>query len=192
MRVAVHVGAAAVVEICYRLDGLPLAIELAAARSRIFTPQALLARLAGANHRLAFLTGGARDLPLRQQTLRNAIAWSYDLLDVCEQTLFARLGVFAGGWTLAAAEAVAADRPLVEIVSAGLSANDLREANDMPELVEWARQAPPLQLALATEEISELLESLISKSLVRQTESADAPRFVMLETIHEYALYGVW
>jgi predicted ATPase len=90
-------SAPAIAEICYRLDGLPLAIELAAARSRIFTPQALLARLA-AKHRLSLLTGGARDLPMRQQTLRDAIAWSYDLLDVREQALFARLGCLRARW----------------------------------------------------------------------------------------------
>ena len=90
-------------EICRRLDGLPLAIELAAARLRLLTPQALLTRL---DHRLRLLKSGSGNLPERQKTLRNAIAWSHDLLDPGEQALFRRLSVFAGGWSLDAAEAV--------------------------------------------------------------------------------------
>jgi tetratricopeptide (TPR) repeat protein len=110
-----NTSAPAVAEICYRLDGLPLAIELAAARCRLFSPQALLGRL---GQRLNLLTGGARDLPARQQTLQNTIAWSYDLLTEAEQALFRRLGVFVGGWTIEAAEAVcdAADDFRLEVV----------------------------------------------------------------------------
>ncbi|MCU0495379.1 MAG: tetratricopeptide repeat protein, partial [Chloroflexaceae bacterium] len=96
-------NAAAVATICTRLDGLPLAMELAAARTRMLSPQALLQRL---DSRLATLTGGARDMPARQQTLRAAIDWSFQLLAADEQRLFARLGVFVGGWTLEAADAV--------------------------------------------------------------------------------------
>jgi predicted ATPase/DNA-binding transcriptional regulator YiaG len=98
-------NAPAVANICLRMDGLPLAIELAAARIRMLTPVALLARL---EHRLSLLVGGGRDLPLRQQALRNTIAWSYDLLTSEEQCLFRCLSVFAGGCTLEAAEAVGA------------------------------------------------------------------------------------
>jgi len=96
-------NAPAVAEICARLDGLPLAIELAAARSTLLTPQALARRL---DHRLTLLTGGARDRPARHQTLRVAIDWSYDLLEGEEQALFRRLGVFVGSWTVEATEVV--------------------------------------------------------------------------------------
>ena len=96
-------NATAIAAICQQLDGLPLAIELAAGRSKLFTPQALLSRL---RNRLKLLVGGAQDLPLRQQTLRGTIAWSYDLLGQDEKTLFRRLAVFVGGCTLEAAEAV--------------------------------------------------------------------------------------
>jgi predicted ATPase/DNA-binding CsgD family transcriptional regulator len=98
-------NAHAVAAICTRVDGLPLAIELAAARSKLLPPAALLARL---EHRLAVLTGGAQNLPARQQTLRNTIEWSYQLLDTAEQRLFRRLSVFVGGCTLEAIESVCA------------------------------------------------------------------------------------
>ena len=92
-----------IAEICLQLDGLPLALELAAARIKLLSPQALLARL---SHRLQVLTGGVQDAPVRQQTLRNTLAWSYDLLTAREQRLFRWLSVFVGGCTLEAAEAV--------------------------------------------------------------------------------------
>jgi predicted ATPase len=96
-------NAPAVIELCQRLDGLPLAIELAAARAKLLPPQAMLARL---GDRLGLLTGGARDLPDRQRTLRATLDWSYDLLSAAERSLFARLAVFKGGWILEAAGAV--------------------------------------------------------------------------------------
>src|SRR5262249_9229124 len=105
-------NAAAVVQVCQELDGLPLAIELAAARLKLLSLQDLATRL---SHRLQPLTRGSLDLPARQQTLRAAIGWSYDILTAEEQTLFARMAVFAGGGTLDACEAVCtavADPPL--------------------------------------------------------------------------------
>jgi predicted ATPase/Flp pilus assembly protein TadD len=112
-------NAAAVADICVRLDGLPLAIELAAARIKLLNPQAMRARL---DKRLPLLTGGARNLPQRQQTLRNAIAWSYDLLHDEDRSLFRALSVFVGGWTFEAAESLvkASNAPALDVFD-GLS-----------------------------------------------------------------------
>ena len=96
-------NAGVISEICLRLDGLPLAIELAAARVRLLSAEQILEKLRGG---LAVLSGGARDLPARQQTLRNAIAWSYDLLDDSIQAFFRRLSVFVGSWTFESADAI--------------------------------------------------------------------------------------
>ncbi|MEM8532991.1 MAG: tetratricopeptide repeat protein [Chloroflexota bacterium] len=150
-------NAPAVAEICQRLDGLPLAIELAAARIKLFAPAALLSRLSS---RLAFLKGGTRDVPARQQTLRGAIDWSYDLLDASEQTLFAAISVFARGFSLEAAEEVCV----------------LEQQDDAFGTCENAGI------------LLDILASLVDKSLLRQEEGTDGePRFVMLETIREYA-----
>jgi len=110
--VVTNTNAPAVAEICFRLDGLPLAIELAAAFIKMLPPQALLKRL---EQRLPLLAGGARTLPARQQTMRNTIAWSHDFLTQHEQTLFRRLAVFPGGCTIEAAEAVAAGDGTLEV-----------------------------------------------------------------------------
>jgi predicted ATPase/Tfp pilus assembly protein PilF len=140
-------NAPAVAEICARLDGLPLAIELAAARVRMLPPQALLRRL---GNRLKLLKGGPRDLPTRQQTLRGTIDWSYELLTEEEKTLLGRLSVFSGGRTLEAIE---------EICDSGQDIDAL-----------------------------EGVESLLEKSLLRGEEGAGREsRFVMLETVQEYA-----
>jgi predicted ATPase/class 3 adenylate cyclase len=106
-------NAPVIAEICRRLDGLPLAIELAAARVRLLPVETILGRL---ENRLALLTGGARDLPARQRSLRSTIAWSYDLLDDPDRLLFERLGVFRGGWTLDAAEAVCQGDGVVDVL----------------------------------------------------------------------------
>src|SRR5690606_22119336 len=98
----------AIAQICLRLDGLPLALELAAARCKLLTPQALLERLTGVGDHSPFhaLAAGARDAPPRQRTLRDSIEWSTNLLDEGEKRLFARLAVFRGGCSLEAIEAV--------------------------------------------------------------------------------------
>ena len=142
-------NAPAVAEICARLDGLPLAIELAAARIKLLPPSSILARL---TNRLKLLTGGARDLPERQRTLRGAIEWSHTLLDEGEKSLFARMAIFSGGRTLEAIEAVCDAQ------------------GDLPM------------------DAFDGVSSLVDKSLLRQEEGPEGePRFMMLETIHEYA-----
>jgi predicted ATPase/Tfp pilus assembly protein PilF len=156
--------ARAVAEICVRLDGLPLAIELAVARSKVLTPSALLARL---TNRLDLLTGGSRDLATRQQTLRGTIAWSYDLLDANERILFARLGIFVGGASLTAAEAI---------------------VTGMQQRAMGAQVSSQPSLAVLELDLLNGLSSLIDKSLLRQFEAGDSePRFSMLETIRDYA-----
>ncbi len=126
-----------IAEICARLDGLPLAIELAVARLKLLSPQALLARL---EHRLGTLTGGAQDLPTRQQTLRSTLKWSYDLLNEREQRLFRQLSVFVGGCTLEAVEAISAtlgDVTLDEVTSLldKCQLQRIEQAGDEPRLL---------------------------------------------------------
>ena len=121
-------NAQTVAEIAVRLDGLPLAIELAAAHLRLFSPRELLTRL---DHRLPLLTGGARDVPARQRTLRGAVAWSYDLLDEAQQRVFRRMAVFVGGCALDAAEAVCgtsvdSDLDILERIASLVDVNLLR------------------------------------------------------------------
>jgi non-specific serine/threonine protein kinase len=124
-------NARAIADICQRVDGLPLAIELAAARTRLLDPNALLARF---ERRLHFLTEGAQDAPTRQQTLRNTITWSYDLLDAREQAMFRRLAVFVGGFSLEAAQSlcvpavVDSDDAVLDMVESLLAKNLLRRA----------------------------------------------------------------
>jgi predicted ATPase/class 3 adenylate cyclase len=161
-------SAPAVGEICRRLDGLPLALELAAARVRLMPPRALLARL---DRRLPILTDGPRDLPARQRTLRDTIGWSYGLLDDAERGLFRLLGVFVGGCTLDALETVVGD---------GSWLMGVGRSEDPGTSRETAYPAPDTLDALG---------SLVDKSLVRQAEGVDGePRFSQLETIREFAL----
>jgi predicted ATPase/transcriptional regulator with XRE-family HTH domain len=157
----IEANRAIIADICRKLDGLPLAIELAAARVTLFTPGEMLARL---DQRLSLLTGGARDLLARQRTLRATLDWSYDLLTPDEQALFRRLGVFAGGCTLHAAQT------FCEIDALPLTAEDG-------------------------------LAALVAKNLIVRREDGDgASRYVMLETMREFALeklkehgeYDVW
>ena len=133
-------NASAIAEICARLDGLPLAVELAAAHTKLLTPRQLLARL---EKPLNVLTRGGPDLPARQQTLRDTIGWSYDLLTTQEQRVFRRLSVFVGGCTLEAAEAVCADpddvtAPILEVVESLLDKSllqQVKQEDDEPRLL---------------------------------------------------------
>ncbi len=170
-------NAATVTAICRRLDGLPLAIELAAAWIKVLSPEALLARL---ERSLAWLTAGARDLPERQQTLRGAIQWSHDLLDPGEQALFRRLAVFAGGWTLAAAQAVCAHggipeeqvvRTLASLVDKSLVQHH-EEADHEPRLIllETLREYGLEQLTASGE--AEALHRRHADYYVAQAEAA--------------------
>ena len=151
-------NASAVAEICIRLDGLPLAIELAAARLKLFSPQAILARL---ERPFDLLRGGLRDVPSRHWTLRRAIAWSYDLLETREQIMFRRLAVFVGGCTLEAAEAVCMSMDAPPTGAAVPSAVEVLDG--LASLVDKSLLQP-------------------------QEQEYGEPRFRMLDTIREYGL----
>ncbi len=159
-------NARSVAEICARLDGLPLAIELAAARVKILSPQTILAKL---ENRLQLLTGGAKDLPVRQQTMHNAVNWSYELLTEDEKILFRRLSVFAGGFTFEAAEAVVQNSSVP--YSPALAVEDDRK-QDQTEI-----------------NVLDLVNALVDKSLLIVKErSGGEMRFYMLEVVREFAL----
>jgi non-specific serine/threonine protein kinase len=145
-------NAPALAQVCHRLDGIPLAIELAAAKVRVLSLDQIAKRL---DDRFRLLTGGRRTALERHQTLRAAVDWSYNLLPPEEQTLFKRLSVFVGGWTLEAAESVCADES-----SSGM---------------------------VGGEDVLNLLEQLINKSLVITEEEHRESRYHMLETMRQYA-----
>ena len=145
-------NAPALAQICHRLDGIPLAIELAAAKVRVLSVVQIAKRL---DDRFKLLTGGSRTALERQQTLRAAIDWSYNLLPSAEQVLFRRLAVFVGGWTLEAAESICCDDATSSVVG--------------------------------TEDILDLLEHLINKSIVVKEDKEHEPRYRMLETMRQYA-----
>jgi predicted ATPase/class 3 adenylate cyclase/DNA-binding CsgD family transcriptional regulator len=146
-----------VAEICQRLDGIPLAVELAAARARVLTPQQILE---GLDDRFRLLTGGSRASMPRQQTLQASVEWSYQLLTATEQALLRRLSVFQGGFTLDAAERVGSDDGTVE-------------SGDQETIDAYA--------------ILDLLSQLVDKSLVAFDDGGAAGRYRLLETIRQYA-----
>lgn len=154
---------ASVAEACAWLDGLPLAIEIAAARSNAFSPAALVTRLA---RRMPLPMGGPRDAPARHRTMRHAIGWSYDLLSDAEQRLFRRLAVFAGGFTVEAVEAV------VEGRVGGARVGDSERLTPSAD---------------ADASVFDRLVSLLDKSLIVQIDADGEPRFGMLETIRQVA-----
>jgi len=173
--------APAVAEIVRRLDGLPLAIELAAARVRILPPAALLARL---EKRLPLLTGGPRDAPARQQTLRDAIGWSHDLLTPAEQTLYQRLAVFAGGAALEAVEAVANPEGQLDVL-AGL---DRLVEHSLLRSVEGVDGEPRFTMMETIREYG--LERLEERGEAEATRRAHADFFVALTAEAEPRLTG--
>jgi predicted ATPase/class 3 adenylate cyclase len=161
-----NLNAPAVAQICSRLDGIPLAIELAAARLRGLSAEQISERL---DDRFRLLTGGSRTALPRQQTLRAMIEWSYDLLSEAERVLLRRLAVFVGDWTLEAAEVVCAE----------------------PESSAGSPPVPPVPApagqAIATSEIMDLLLRLVDKSLIVPQEQGGQARYSMLETIRQFA-----
>jgi predicted ATPase/DNA-binding SARP family transcriptional activator len=165
-------NAPAVAQVCRRLDGIPLAIELAAARVRSISVEELASRL---ENRFAFLAGGDRTRPRRHWTLRSAMDWSTDLLDEEERTLFRRLSIFAGGWTLAAAEGVCG--PQAEVMEAGR--NGIGGAGPTGQHHSVTASVQPSTL--------DRLDTLVDKSLVVVEERNGETRYRFLETVRQHA-----
>jgi predicted ATPase/transcriptional regulator with XRE-family HTH domain len=157
-------NAPAVAQVCARLDGIPLAVELAAARTGVLAVEQIAERL---DDCFRLLAGGARAGPARQQTMRATLDWSHDLLDEAERAVFRRLAVFAGGWNLEAAEAIVGDWPS-GMGSAGRS--------PLPD-----SQHPP------SDEVLDLLTQLIDKSLVVVGQAPSVARYRLLEPVRQYA-----
>jgi predicted ATPase/DNA-binding SARP family transcriptional activator len=155
----------AVAEICQRLDGNPLAIELAAARLNVLSVEQIAARL---EDRFRLLTGGSRTALPRQQTLRATLEWSYDLLSEAERTLLLRLSVFTGGWTLEAAESVSGSREACKCGSASPIPHHFHNS-------------------LQEHEVLDLLTALVNKSLVLAEQLSGEVRYRLLETVRQYA-----
>ncbi|MEO7838962.1 MAG: tetratricopeptide repeat protein [Anaerolineales bacterium] len=158
-------NAPALAQVCHRLDGIPLAIELAAAKIRVLSVDQIAKRL---DDRFRLLIGGSRTVLERHQTLRAAIDWSYNLLPPDEQSLFRRLAIFVGGWTLEAAEAVCSD-----------------PSTSLPE--EQVASLRAGSVLVQSEDVLNLMEQLINKSLVIREEAGHESRYRMLETIRQYA-----
>lgn len=165
-----------VARICQRLDGIPLAIELATARTRMLSIEQIAARL---DQAFRLLTGGSRSVLPRHQTLKALIDWSYNLLSDEERTLMLRLSVFAGGWTLEAAEEVCSDLQNRGASSYSTAAEEYANRND---------SILSASALLLPERIMDLLGQLIDKSLIQiDQETAEEPRYRMLETVRQYA-----
>ncbi len=176
-------NAAAVAQICIRLDGLPLSLELAAARSKLLPPQALLGRL---SHRLAVLTDGRQDAPTRQQTLRDTIRWSYDLLNAQEQRCFRCLAIFVGGCTLEAAEAICSAATDLSLPAIDLVAS----LHDKSLLQQSDRDGDEPRL-LMLETIREYaLETLTNSGELEATEEAHAMYYLTLAERGDPELFG--
>jgi predicted ATPase/DNA-binding CsgD family transcriptional regulator len=177
-------NAAAVAEICRRLDGLPLALELAAARLRVLTPAALLARL---ERRLDLLAARVPDAPARHQTMREAISWSYDLLAPEEQAVFRRLAVFDGGFDAGAGSWVMGDGG-DESLSPSPNTQPLRGGNIGYATGKGPRGRAALRADIPAPNTLDVLASLVEKSLMHQLERGAEARFGMLETVRTFGL----
>ncbi len=176
-------NATAIAQICIRLDGLPLALELAAARSKLLSPQALLGRL---THRLAVLTSGRQDAPTRQQTLRNTISWSYDLLNAEEQGCFRRLAIFVGGCSLEAAEAVCSATADISLPPMDLVASLLDKS-----LIQQSDRSGDEPRLLMLETIREYaLERLADSGELEATGESHALYYLALAEQGEPELFG--